>query len=97
MFREEDTLLAGAKNGNAPTIVSSKLIVSFLLLSVAIDNSISIPNIVIEIEFSIHVSSMPLASKQASILVATTTTTNERKNEHCHQLNGMGWFSEEIS
>lgn len=27
MFREEDTLLAGAKNGNAPTIVSSKSIV----------------------------------------------------------------------
>lgn len=31
MFREEDTLLAGAKNGNAPTIVSSKLIVSFFV------------------------------------------------------------------
>lgn len=26
MFREEDTLLAGSKNGNAPTIVSSKLL-----------------------------------------------------------------------
>lgn len=80
MFREEDTLLAGAKNGNAPTIVSSKLIVSFLLLSVAIDNSISIPNIVIEIEFSIHVSSMPLASKQAYLLQQQQQRMKEKTN-----------------
>lgn len=39
MFREEETLLAGAKNGNAPTIVSSKcaavMLFDVILLSIS--------------------------------------------------------------